>query len=354
MEFWTFLYRTGDIIVILLMGRGLSGATFTFYCQETDSNSRAAVAATTILAVWIIVAGGLLAAFLFAGSLSTLLKIQDANLTRMGMIAAFSQLLLVVPLALMQARMESVAFVVTSVISALARLIIILWAVVMLRGGIEGVLWGTIISSCTTSVCLFFREFRQVGFRLDVRRVPAILGFSLPFVPVGVLGFIRACNDRYFLLDQWGPDEVGIFALGSRIATIVSTIAFAPLFKVWSAWLYKVYARPNAEREVGEYLTRLVAPFMFLALGVILFKDEVVRVLSSEAYSPSAFLIGPLCIGQGFVIAQTLFDGTFYYFRRSAVKIWIMMATVIASIALNAILIPRLGAKARCDFVCIA
>lgn len=335
------LERTGSILIVLLMANGISGAAFSFFCQARDNRDRARIVATVSVVIWLGILIGLVAILAGAQPLSGYLGIDDPRLTVLGLTASLGQLLPMLPMAFMQARVQSVAFIVASLMTMVFRVALVVLAVTWGGWGVWGVLGGTLVASIVSGLVLTAWEFSQWGFHPDLSKLVPIVRFAWPFMPGGLCAFVIFSGDRFFLLQHGGPDEVGVYALGSRLAGVVSTVAFVPLFKVWSAWLYQVYRRPDGPRAVGRMITRLLAPYVFVGVGVCLFQREIVLILGTAAYAGASYVIGPLIAARFFISAQVLMDGAFYVYRRTGLKLGITLFTTAVILMLYVLLIPR-------------
>jgi O-antigen/teichoic acid export membrane protein len=348
------LNRTGDVLTVFLMANGLVGAAFTFYCQAKTDEERAGIAATVNLVIWTGIAAGVILALFGSGLIDTLLGIGDRRLTVLGLCASFAQLLPMMPMALMQARVESVAFIVASAAILLLRLGFIIVAVVVGGWGIFGVLGGTFFASLVAGTVLTVREFRKSGFRPDLSRLPEVLRFAWPFMPGGFCAFIMNSGDRFFLLRYAGAEEVGLYALGYRLASCVGLVSFTPLFKVWSARMYDAYRRPDGPVVVGQMFTAILSTVTFVSLGLCLFQQEILLVLGTSAYADATTVIAPLVVASLFLNAQMLMDGAFYVHRCSSVKLGITLFVTAVILVLYWMLVPLYHAMGAAFAVLIA
>ncbi len=335
------LERTGSVLAILLMANGIKGAAFSFFCQARDETERARIVATVSLVIWLGLLIGLAAIVAGAQPLSRLLGIDDARLTVLGLAASIAQLLPMLPMYFMQARLQSVAYILASLLTMVFRVTLVVLAVAWAGWGVWGVLWGTLAASLVSGLILTALEFRRYGFYPDPSKLMPVVRFAWPFLPGGLCGFILFSGDRFFLLRYAGADEVGVYALGARLAGIVGTVAYVPLHKVWSAWLYGVYRQPDGPRAVGRMITRLLAPYVFVGVGVCIFREEILSIFGTTAYAGATSVIIPLIAARFFITAQMLMDGAFYVYRRTALKLGITLFTTAVILVLFALLIPR-------------
>jgi O-antigen/teichoic acid export membrane protein len=148
--------------------------------------------------------------------------------------------------------------------------------------------------------------------------------------------------DRFFLVQHSGIEILGIFSLAAKVAGIVGMLAFAPLYKSWSAHMYVVFAGHDAERQAGRWFTLMLFPSCYLGLAVSLFQGELIQTLSATAYHDAQFWVAPLVLCGIFVNAQVLTDGPIYARRRTGLKPFVTGSIAVITVLSMAILTPRL------------
>jgi O-antigen/teichoic acid export membrane protein len=156
--------------------------------------------------------------------------------------------------------------------------------------------------------------------------------------------FILSNGDRYFLIRCSGRGELGTYALGCKLAMAVGMFAFAPLFQVWSARMYGVFAQPNATASVGRACTRMLAGYVFVGLGVCVFAKEVIELLASPQYARATAVVPAIVAAYFFYYIAIFMEGPFYVSHRTSVKPWIALASMTVMCGLYLSLIPRFGA----------
>src|SRR4029077_3095945 len=111
-EFGTLelLYRNIDILALCLFLNGNRLAALTFYNQENGEDRKRIIVGTSLCfgLLNVAVTGGL--AILLAGPINGLLGIGSSALLRLAFLAALLDALTIIPLALTQARLESLFY----------------------------------------------------------------------------------------------------------------------------------------------------------------------------------------------------------------------------------------------------
>jgi O-antigen/teichoic acid export membrane protein len=170
----------------------------------------------------------------------------------------------------------------------------------------------------------------------------ALLRFALPFLPGGVCFFILHHGDRFFLLHYGGEESVGTYALGYKLAMVVTTFSLNPLYMVWSVHLYQVARTPRAPAAFGVVFTRIMGAYLLAGLAMGLFQDEIIRLLGGAEYAGAARVVAPVLLACCFQCGSSLMDAGFYVRRRTGLKLCISLSATAVMLTLYWVLIPPL------------
>jgi O-antigen/teichoic acid export membrane protein len=108
--------------------------------------------------------------------------------------------------------------------------------------------------------------------------------------------------------------------------------------------MYDAFALPNAAAVVGRACSRMLGAYVLVGMGLCVFVNDIIAVLASPQYARATPMVAPLVLGAFFSSAATLMDGAFYAKRRTALKPWIALLSMIAMCGLYVCLIPQFGA----------
>jgi O-antigen/teichoic acid export membrane protein len=343
------LGRGAEMAGTLLLIGGLRQGLMTFYQQSKSDAEREQVfrATMALLVVVSVVGGGII--MVLAGPVCNCFQSDgrpmiSADLMRLAVLGVLLEPLAIMPLVLLQARVESAAFVLISISQFVVRVVLCVLFVVVLRWGVAGVLTATAVTAGTYGIGLSLRELLRNGAWPDRQRLAGLLRFALPFLP-GALGFfIMQHGDRFFLLYWRNEAEVGVYGLGYKVALTVATFSVAPLYMVWATRMYKAADAPDAPQVFGRTFTRVMSAFMMVGLAACLFQDEAVAILGGAAYAGAAAIIAPVVLAGFFQTAAALMDAGFYVRRRTGLKLYITLASTVVILVLYVVLIPTYGA----------
>jgi O-antigen/teichoic acid export membrane protein len=341
------LGRLGETVSACLFIGGLRQALLTHYQQADGPAEKARVVSAAHLLVGIVCAAGGGLALVLAVPLDAALAARGhglgVNLVRLAVLTVLLEPLTVLPLALLQARFESVGFVLATLGQFLLRVALTVVLVAWAGLGVAGVLAATALTSVLVGLGLSAREITRHAAWPEWRYVVSLLRFALPFLPGGLCFFVLHYGDRFLLVAWHGEEAVGVYGVGYKLALAVSMFSLAPLHMVWGARMYRAAREPNAAVVFGRVLTRLLAAFAFVGVGLCLFADEVVRLLGGRAFAPAAGFVLPVTAACFCQAAATLTDAAFYIRRRPGRKLGVSLATTAVMLALYFLLIPPLG-----------
>jgi O-antigen/teichoic acid export membrane protein len=343
------LGRCAEMAALLLLVSGLRQGLVAFYQQSPSDRERERVFRSTmtlLLGTSLLVGSGLM---LLAGLVCDFLphdpdRATSPGLLRLAFLVVLLEPLTLMPLALLQARVQSTTFVAVTASQFVVRVLLCVVLTAGLGWGVTGVLTASALTAGAYGVALSARELLRGAAWPDRRQLADLLRFALPFLPAGLCGFILQYGDRFFLLYWHGEEEVGVYGLGYKVALAVGTFSLDPLLMVWSARRFKAAEAPDAPRVFGRAFTRLLAAFVLVGLAACLFQEEAALVLGGRAYAGAARVVAPVVLATFFLNASVLMDGGFYVRRRTELKLGIALSAAAVILVLYAVLIPPFGA----------
>lgn len=212
--------------------------------------------------------------------------------------------------------------------------------------GIEGLLTGQAI------ILLLLLPFALLSVQKDFRfssfeyhRMVSLVQFGYPFIHAGIAFWLLGAIDRWMLAYMLNTEEVGIYSVAFRLASVVLFVSIA-FGQAWSPISVKIRTDyPSQYRSIyGEVLVLLLVIMMVSAGGFSLFAGEVIGFLMPVEYRHSAIPLIILCFGivlqatqQITAVGISLEKKTFLFARLA----WL---TAIVNFLVNWVLIPYFGA----------
>jgi O-antigen/teichoic acid export membrane protein len=218
-------------------------------------------------------------------------------------------------------------------------------AVVLLGWGLDGLL---VLQALVALVALPIAALAvrsDLVWQLDRNIANKLLCFGHPFIYASLAFWLFGSMDRWMLAAFSSVEEVGIYSVAHRFASIVLFVSLA-FGQAWSPFAMKFRAdQPSRYRAMYADVLLIVASGMLLiGGGVALFSVDLISLVMPSGYAPAAAPLAVLCIGIVFqstiqvtAIGISLEKATYLFARLS----WLAAGL---NFLLNLLLIPRYGA----------
>jgi O-antigen/teichoic acid export membrane protein len=198
---------------------------------------------------------------------------------------------------------------------------------------------GTYVVVTAVSFLYLFRVRRP---RISLRLFLPMFRFSVPIALSMIAAFVMNFGDQFILRRYRSLDEVGLYALAYRMGMVVS-VAYASFHAYWSAQVFQILQRKDAEMVFARLTTYVVAAISFVSLMLVLGAEPGLHILVARDFRAAAPLIPIITIANAvrsigeFLSCRFLADG------RPGYKTWCDWAGMVVSLGLYFLWIPRLG-----------
>lgn len=284
------LYSTAIIAAM-----GINGAIFRFYSMYESERDKKEVVATAALymTALAVVVSGLIILFAVPIARATLGADSFAPLVRiMACVLLFSNMT-EVPLSYWRAKEQQGTFFIASVSRTVVGAAALAIALAGFKAGVKGALYANLFTNALAGIGFSAVAMWDLPKRVVWVKLGQMLRYGLPLVPTSLASFILVYSDRFFLRHFGTLGEVGVYALGYKLAMVLPLVINVPFQLVWQWQQFELAKREDAQHiyaRMGKYIL-LVS--VFFGLGLSLLSKEVIEVLTPQSYW-SAYRIVPL------------------------------------------------------------
>lgn len=213
---------------------------------------------------------------------------------------------------------------------------------------IEAYFCAWLISLCVLNAWVWVRLRPRAVWLGQLREFSTgrMFAYGFPLVLSQLLTQVLLFADRYILEVIRNPLEVGLYSLGFTIGQLPMSMIFRTQMSAVYPLVMRSWERGSVDetaRNIGMSIRYYVLIGVPSLVGLSLLSSSIVAVFSSTEYSRAASVIP-------WVAASMFLSGLAQYpllhthlVKKPAMQTWVMAFTAAVNVALNLLLIPRLG-----------
>ncbi|MDN3954939.1 lipopolysaccharide biosynthesis protein [Sporolactobacillus laevolacticus] len=216
--------------------------------------------------------------------------------------------------------------------------------VLMIRRDFLAVVYSAAIGQIIGDAYLIIRHRRYFvfrTFRFDKALLKRMLVFGLPLVVAASASTLLNSAGR-LALRSWGSFyDIGMFTAALKIAAVLAVVQ-SSFTSFWVPTAYRWYSEKQPIRNFKVVSEGVLLVMSVLYFGVLLFKNQVMYLLSPE-YVPAAGLLGLLCLQPVlYTVSETTTLGIVFS-RKSYLNIWVSLCALLPCLVINILMVPRFG-----------
>ncbi|MDF5690837.1 lipopolysaccharide biosynthesis protein [Aquirufa aurantiipilula] len=217
-----------------------------------------------------------------------------------------------------------------------------MFLVIYLDMGIDGLLIGQLAGASLVLIILLFRFLSALPVGFSRQLLKNCFAISLPLTPRIFFGVIGTQFDKYLISLLGSLGGVGLYNLGQKVSYVVFNYMTA-LQNIYSPKVYQMMfdQGDDADGKIGRYLT---LPFYFSAfggLGLALFSEEIILILTPSTYHGAIDIVSVLSLM--YVLYFFGKQPQLIYAKKTSLTSLLTLVSIIINIAINIPLIKMYG-----------
>jgi len=188
-------------------------------------------------------------------------------------------------------------FLAISLGKMMLQIVLNLWLVVHLKQGVIGVILSGVIASTATSAGLTAYVFFQSRPKFEFATTWRMLAFCWPLWFAGLAGLYIGSSNRLYLRVFESLGDVGLLELGSKFASIVSLLLWAPFGQHWETVSFRYHSEGRGAQIFPAAFIIISTLMLSAGLGVSIFAEPVINVMSDPAFHGAARTVPLLTLG---------------------------------------------------------
>lgn len=286
----------------------------------------------------------------FLGSLVGLILIPILNFFNVPMseyiylllvTGAFLSLMLNFTRSINKVKTFAVAGILGTIITAISNVILLL----IFNTGIKGYLISIILANIIVLVFLTAstRAWTRIKIKnLNKKTMFSMVAYSLPLIPNAFSWWINSSADRYFILAFVGASANGIYAVASKIPTLLN-IVNQIFFQSWQMSAVEEFNSEDASKFYSKTFNYFLA-FQFIGTaGLLVILKPLMKVIVSSPYYVAWEYIPFLLLAVVYSSLSGFLGTTYTAAKRTAGIFLTTFVGAISNILLGFIFVPWLG-----------
>lgn len=332
-------------VISMIVGIGLTSTVMRFYSKYDSQEEKNKVVSTALVMMFV---PSLLINFiciLLSDKFSTLV-FGTADYTRyfqLSFIMLFLQAGVEIPMIFIRLKQDSTLFVVINFLKLILQLSLNIYFVVILKIGLAGILYSSLISSIVMTSFLTFYIIRWIGFAFSFPRCIEMLRFGYPLIFWSLGSFILTFSDRYFLNIYSDLRTVGIYSLAYKFGFLLATLV-GPFSLIWEPKRFEIAKQHDGFLIYKKVFMYLNIVLLMISLMISVFIKDILTLMTDPSYWEAYRLVPIILIAYIFQTWTAFCNiGLFIREKTSMYGLSAAISVVIVTLA-NVLLIPSFGA----------
>ncbi|MBI4997773.1 MAG: polysaccharide biosynthesis protein [Rhodocyclales bacterium] len=344
------LFYTVAAVVSGILSVGIAHATLRFYFEYANESDRNAVVSTNLIASLAISVAGATVVLMFGDEINQ--EFFSSGEYGFALQLVFASMVLdlssQIGFAYLRAREHSIFFVSLSLGKLIVQVVANVVLVAHFKAGVEGVLIGNLLAVAAGWIVLVGFTVRRCGIRFQFGKLIPVLKYSLPFLLSTMVSIVTSNVDRFLINELLTLEILGVYALALKFAKLISDLIGEPFNRAYGSFRFSIMDRADAadiQARIVRYLSALLA---FVALGVIYFTGDLLRLIAAEQYWSAGSLMPLLVLAACLQVLTYPMQTGVLYQKATRHIFWIGLAQAVIGVALGYILIRLFGVTGAC------
>ncbi|UKN01242.1 oligosaccharide flippase family protein [Paracrocinitomix mangrovi] len=234
---------------------------------------------------------------------------------------------------------KSLQFTLLSFIHSIAGITGILYFTIYKNYGIDSIYLSYLIVVPPLVLIQIILLRKYLRFIIDIKKLKKLLLFSIPLVPAAIATIIMNFTDRIYIKEYLDLNELGIYAMGSKFASIF-TLVISGISMAIGPIILQQYDKAETKLELGRIFRLYLAIGAFSVIAISIFSHEIVTAVTDKNFHDSAKII-PILIFTGFFIGLNMFSPGLTIRKKTAITSIIVVIFSFLNVLLNHLLIPE-------------
>jgi len=271
---------------------------------------------------------------------------QYAALVRLITASAGLEIVGQIPATLCKIQRKPIVYTRNLVIRLMVVLSVTILFVVVFDRKVEGIYEAQVIGSIIYLLLFLPYILKNITVKFETVILKKMLHFGFPLILSSLFGVVLSIADRYSLKFISGLESVGIYSLGYKIANVLKIFIVMSVQLALTPTVFRMADKPGIKQFLSKMMTYFTFGLMFCVLGISLFGQETVKLLT--AGNPDywdAYLVIPfIAFGIVFNMMRDMSSYGLQIVKKTGIMATVIIFVSLLNVGLNILFIPFMGA----------
>lgn len=346
------LITTTMFMMLCFAKAGLSDGIIRFYKQYSVSPEKLGEFASTVIVRGLILSIAVTLLFIIAfPSIGKIIKLSEEYYLYFMIMASYLLIrpLNIIVMNVLRVAEKTIFYNLVNVISKVLSVGLSLSLLIYIIGDFYGYFIGLVVSE----LIIFFILFRWFISRhkVTIRAVSGelalkLMKFGAPLLITELSYLLLTYVDRYMIMAYMGEGAVGIYSVGSNLASYVTEIMmFSLSYSIIPIYIgiYEKEGKEKTEAFLSKCMHYVLIAVLAVFAGYAATVEDLLTILTSEKYVAAAEFSHLILLGSLFLGMNSLLRAGLYLRKDTMSIVAIMFGSLVLNILLNIFMIPRYG-----------
>lgn len=230
-----------------------------------------------------------------------------------------------------------------SVSNLLVNIFFNIYFILILKKGIWGAIMASVISYSLMALFTIIYVFKRYGIHFSKDWAVKILKYGSPLIGTAFAVWILTTTDRYFLAHFRNVADIGIYAVGGKLASFLGLVSGA-LQMAWAPYAMDIQYEPNAKKIYAKVFFIYFVVNILAIFFISMFSIDLLKVFTQPAYYSAKAVVPFLCLSVVFFSGYFIVAIGIAITKKARHTIWITLIAAGVNIGMNFLLTPTIGA----------
>lgn len=217
--------------------------------------------------------------------------------------------------------------------------------IAIIKMGVNGLLWSTIISNVITSIIVSVRVkvYKYVSIKkVNKDLTKKMIKYSIPLIPNSLSWTIINLSDRLIITNILGTTVNGIYSIANKFPTIINTL-YGFFYTAWQESSAKILKEENSVQYYNSIYKDLKKFMLSITILLISVMPIAFKILINEQYNDAYVYIPILILAMYYSNMSGFYGGIFSAYKNTKIMGVTTIIAAIINIIINLMLIKSIG-----------